>query len=156
MLVFVANVSCVYPLEAIVIMSFASRHAMRTSVNNQTKPKVLLDQPIISFLHHCGLFLSWSLPYNESRNSQDILTKLLAFLKKWSICWFSETCGHILDMCGNKMYINYTASLHGFLVDYYVVLKMAQLNKNLNILFFNNSVKKSSLELTKNKNNMLF
>ena len=38
MLVFVANVSCVYPLEAIVIMSFASKHAKRTSVNNQTKP----------------------------------------------------------------------------------------------------------------------
>ena len=37
MLVFVANLSCPYPFEAIVIMSFASIHAMRTSVNNQTK-----------------------------------------------------------------------------------------------------------------------
>ena len=38
MLVVLANVSRVYPLEAIVKMSFASRHAMRTSVNNQRKP----------------------------------------------------------------------------------------------------------------------
>ena len=38
---FVANVSCVYPLKAIVIMSSASRHAKRTSVNNQTKPNLL-------------------------------------------------------------------------------------------------------------------
>ena len=39
MLVFVANVSCAYPLEAIVIISSASRQAMRSSVNNQTQPK---------------------------------------------------------------------------------------------------------------------
>ena len=43
MLVFVANVSCVYPLEAIVIMSSASQHAKRTSINNQTKPSYFVE-----------------------------------------------------------------------------------------------------------------
>ena len=39
----VVYVSCVYPLGAIVIMSFASRHAMRTGVKNQTKQLVVKD-----------------------------------------------------------------------------------------------------------------
>ena len=39
MLVFVAQVSCVYPLGAIVIMSSARRDAARTNVNKQNKTK---------------------------------------------------------------------------------------------------------------------
>ena len=49
MLVFVAQVSCVYPLKAIVIMSSASRDAVRTNVNkqNKTNKKVVLGSLFI-------------------------------------------------------------------------------------------------------------
>ena len=43
MLVFVAQVSCVYPLEAIVIMSSASRDRVRTNVNKQNKTLHILS-----------------------------------------------------------------------------------------------------------------
>ena len=49
MLVVVEIFSCVYPLETIVIMSFASRHAMRTSINNQTKPNPSKARAFIEF-----------------------------------------------------------------------------------------------------------
>ena len=50
MLVFVAQVSRVYPLEASVIMSYTSRHVLSASVNKQNKTK---QKPLIYDLYVC-------------------------------------------------------------------------------------------------------
>ena len=57
MLVFVAQVSRVYPLETSVIMSYTSRHVLSASVNKQNKTKQINQNYSKSFLTQ-GIILS--------------------------------------------------------------------------------------------------
>ena len=73
MLVFVAQVSRVYPLETYVIMSYTSRHVVRASVNKQNKTKTCVlyttiqspHQYIISMTSLTGVMQIWSTFHRE-------------------------------------------------------------------------------------------
>ena len=64
MVVFVAQVSRVYPLEASVIMSYTSKHVLSASVNKQNKTKQNQDQEVTNWINR--RIVEINLPWNQT------------------------------------------------------------------------------------------